>query len=183
MIGTALACGMAVMVVGGCQGITDPAAKQVLMEKLGDTSVTVFPAFVRKGGENTYAPDAAATIAEFFKNDELADAVVRDQEVSITGPWHHNQARMLRESAEAFAAHLEQNPVETEYALFPEYLFGGRGDVGGIHCYVLNKAGVVAYAVLLNSHHKPFAEAAPKTIDDCTAVLIDVLRKSLEPAQ
>jgi hypothetical protein len=35
--------------------------------------------------------------------------------------------------------------------------------------------GTVVYAVLLNDHRTPLAEAAPRTVEDCTDVLIDVL--------
>ena len=40
----------------------------------------------------------------------------------------------------------------------------------------------MAYAVLLNSHHKPFYEADPQTVADCTAVLIGVLCDDLKVA-
>lgn len=68
------------------------------------------------------------------------------------------------------------DPIETDYALLPEYLFG-RSEAGGIHCYVLDAEGAVAYVVLQNSHHKRFVAAKPKTAEDCTAVLIEVLRE------
>ncbi|MCH8912622.1 MAG: hypothetical protein IIA33_03530, partial [Planctomycetes bacterium] len=65
-----------------------------------------------------------------------------------------------------------QSDIETEYALLPEYLTGGEGRVGGINCSLLDAEGTMAYAVLLNSHHKPFYEADPQTVTDRKAVLI-----------
>jgi hypothetical protein len=84
---------------------------------------------------------------------------------------------MLRESAESFSAYVRDHPIGTDYALLAEYLFG-RDAAGGIHGYVLDAGGTVACAVLLNDHWPPFADADPRTVDDCTEVLIDVLRDS-----
>ena len=107
---------------------------------------------------------------------------ISQEQVPITGPWHANQAGMLSESAADFAAYITDHPVETEYALLPEYLFLGGGAVGGIHCYIIDGENRLAFVVLLNSHWPIFAEMDPKTVDDCTDVLIAALRKDLEPA-
>ena len=168
------------LLVSGCNA-TDPAAEEAFLSALGNTSVTVFPAFVRDGVDPLYDPSAATAIGAFLEDAELADASVADQEVPITGPWHCNQARMLRESAVDFATYLRENPVENEYALLPEYLFLGGGGVGGIHCYIIDGENRLAFVVLLNSHWSIFAEMDPKTIDDCTDVLIETLRDDLKP--
>ena len=165
------------LVSAGCGGsILDTEANAALLEKVGETTVTVFPAFCRHSKENVYDTSAAKSIAAFLVEDKLAAPTISDVHVPIKGPWHGNQARMLRESAAAFADYLKANPIETDYALLPEYLFG-RSNAGGIHCYVLDADGAVAYVVLQNSHHEPFATAKPKTAKDCTEVLIEVLRK------
>ena len=166
----------------GCRGIIDDEANATFMKTLGRTSVTVYPAFVRQGRENFYEPRAAEAIGVFFADERLATVTVSQEQVPITGGWGHNQARMLRDSAEDFAKYVVAHGIETDDALLPEYLTGGEGYVGGIHCYMLDAEGTVAYAVLLNSHHKPFYEADPQTIADCTAVLIGVLREDLKVA-
>ena len=84
--------------------------------------------------------------------------------------------RKLRESAQAFADHILANPIVTEYGFLAEYIFlAGGGGVGDIHCYILDTSGIVAFVVLLNSHHEPFSAADPQSIEDCTSVLIDVV--------
>ena len=163
----------------GCGGITDSQAQQWLMGNLGNTTVTVFPAFSRRGKTPAYEDRAALEIAAFLESDGLAEPTVSNARVPITGPWHGNQAKMLRESAQSFVTYLSENPVETEYALLPEYLFG-RSEAGGVHCYIVDRDGKIAHAVLLNSHHMPFSKATPKTAEDCTKVLIGVLRGSLK---
>lgn len=166
----------------GCRGTIDEEANATFLETLGRTSVTVYPAFVRQGQEHSYEPGAAEAIGAFFAEEGLATVTVSQEQVPITGGWHMNQARMLRESAEDFAKCVVQHDIETDYALLPEYLTGSSGGVGGIHCYLLDAEGAVAYAVLLNSHHKRFYESDPQTIADCTAVLVGVLRDDLKVA-
>ncbi len=172
-------CALTLSVFGGCRGIVDREAGATLMNSLGQTSVTVFPAFVRTGKQNSYEPAAAASIAEFLTTSSLAIVQISAEQVPITGGWGHNQARMLRESAEAFAAYIGEHDIQTDYALLPEYLTGSGGGVGGIHCYLLDAEGTVAYAGLLNSHHRMFTDANPKTTEDCTGVLINMLREDL----
>ncbi|MGB2988316.1 MAG: hypothetical protein WBE26_20795 [Phycisphaerae bacterium] len=173
--------GMAVVLVAGCAGPVDPAAEDAFLGSLGNTSITVFPAFVRDGQEASYDANGAERIGEFLIDDNLAEVTVSQEQVPVTGPWHSNQARMLRESAEDFATYLRENPVENEYAVLPEYLFLGGGGVGGIHCYIIDGENRLAFVVLLNSHWPIFAEMDPKTVDDCTDVLIEVLREDLKP--
>jgi hypothetical protein len=166
----------ALCLLQGCEGIADPVARETLLDDLGATTFTVYPAYIRRRA-GAYGEPTAERLADFLCGRDLAEVVVSDEQVPITGPWGHNQARMLRESAEAFAAYLQDHPIRTDYALLAEYLFG-RDAAVGIHCYVLDGEGVVAYAVLLNDHWPPFAEADPRTVDDCTEVLIEVLGAS-----
>ena len=168
----------AVLTAGGCGSGADPAAEKMLLQNVGKTSVTVFPAVVRRQTVS-YDDNASVKLTEFLNTAGLADATASDRHVPITGPWRHNPARMLRESAKEFAAYVRANPIGTRYALLPEYLFGPT-EAGGIHAYVVDADGTVAFQVLLNSHWEEFSKAKPKTADDCTAVLIDVLRDRLK---
>ncbi len=177
----ALGVAMGLLCLTGC-GPVDSAAKEVFLSRVGNTSITVFPAFVRKGQERSYNAKAAVTIGEFLTGKSLAEVELSDVEVPITGSWRHDQAKMLRESAEDFAAYLKEHPVKTEYALLPEYLLL-RSSVGGIHCYVVDAENRVAFVVLLNSHWDTFRKMNPKTVDDCTAVLIETLREELGPEE
>ena len=169
----------AMLIAGGCGGGADPAAQKLLRQSIGKTSVTVFPAALRRSSI-TYDDGAAAKLAEFLNTAGLANATVSDRQVPITGPWRMNQARMLRESAKEFGEFVRTNPIGTRYALLPEYL-GGKTEAVGIHAYIVDAEGNVAFQVLSNSHWEEFSKAKPKTEDECTAVLIDVLRNHLKP--
>jgi hypothetical protein len=173
---------------GGCLAIDKAAEKayfpklektrEAFLASIGKTSITVFPAAVRRS-TITYDDGASAKLTEFLNTDGLAKATTSDRHVPITGPWRHNQARMLRESAKEFAAYVRANPIGTRYALLPEYL-GGKTEAVGIHAYIVDSDGTVAFQILLNSHWEEFSRVKPKTADECTAVLIDVLRDRLK---
>jgi hypothetical protein len=179
LIGFLALCGSTALVVGGCGGIVDKPANARLREKIGNTSVTVFPAFVREGRQAKYDADAAGAIGDLLTEESLAAVTVSDAEVPITSKWGMNQAKMFRGSAADFSTYVRDNPVETEYALLPEYLIGGRGTPVGVHLYLVDAEGVVAYAFLNNSHHKVFTDVNPKTPDDCTAIVLSNLRGDL----
>jgi hypothetical protein len=170
-----------IMLIVGCGGIIDPEAEEILRQKLGNTSFTVYPAYIRYGdGDDVYDIAAAESIGQFLEDEDLATVTISEEQVPLREEWHSNEARMFRESTKAFASYILENPIVTEYGLLAEYLFlAGSGAVGGIHCYILEASGRVAFAVGLNSHHEPFYTADPQSIEDCTAVLISVLRDEL----
>jgi hypothetical protein len=170
--------GVLLTVAGGCDAPVDPVAATAFRESLGNTSITVFPAFVRRGDPD-YDENAAATLAAFFEDEGLAEVSVSDAEVPIPGPWRANQARILEESAAAFASYLSGHPLQTDYGLLPEYFQGGRGAFVGVHCYIVDRDSRWAFAVLQNSHWPVFQKVDPQTTDDCTTILIEVLREEL----
>jgi hypothetical protein len=172
--------GIVAVLAGGCGSVVDPAAKEALFQALGNTTVTVYPTFVR-AEDGSYDGESASQIGEMLTAEGLAEVTPSDAEVPITGSWGMNQAKMLQESAVDFAAHVAEHPIETEYALLAEYLILGTGIPGGIHCYIVDADGRLAFVVLLNSHWSEFSDADPQTIEDCTAVLIGVLREELRP--
>jgi len=176
-------------VLGGCSVIDNASTRatypnlektrKAFLASIGETSITVFPAFVRRG-QGSYDDNAAVKLAEFLNAAGLAKATASDRHVPITGPWRMNQARMWKESVTEFGAYVRANPIETHYALLPEYL-GGKTEAVGIHAYIVDAEGEVAFQVLLNSHWEEFSKAHPKTPDEGTALLVDVLRERLKP--
>ena len=172
-------CSTIPLVMGGCTSVVDPAANAAWEQSLGNTSITIFPTFIRTAGAPQYNSTEALHISQFFTNEALAIVTLSDAQVPITGDWQSNQAAMLRESIADFAQYLTGHPIETDYAFLAEYLIGGRDLPVGIHAYILDGQGQVADVVLLNSHHDPFADADPATVEDCTTVLIGVLDNEL----
>jgi hypothetical protein len=85
---------------------------------------------------------------------------------------------MLKESAEAFFAYVKEHPVATKFALLPEYMLV-KSRPRRLHCYVVDADGRLAYVVLRNSKWPIFAEVDPRSVDDCTEVLVRVLEEEL----
>lgn len=175
--------GLSFLVFAGCNYPVDRAANKAFFGSLGNTSVTVFPAFIRDGDEGLYDADAATGIGACFTDNGLATVTLSDEEIPITGSWHANQARMFSESIAEFADYVVANPIETEYAVLAEYLKLGSGEYGGIHCYIVDAQARVAWCHLWNSHWEAFAEASPDTAAGCTAMLTQELAELLTPAE
>lgn len=167
------------LVMGGCGGVVDKQANERLRQQLGQTSITVYPTFVRCGEAHECDAGAAAALAAFLDAHDFAEVQRSDAEVPINSVWGRNQSRMFRDSVADFAAYLHEAPPPTEYALLAEYLLSGKGEVMGVHLYLLTKEGVCAYAVGQNSHHQEFKDVAPRSVEDCTAILLKVMKKEL----
>jgi hypothetical protein len=175
--------GLTFAVVAGCNYPVDRAANKAFLSSLGSTSITVFPVFLRNRNEAGYDTDAATGIGTCFTDNGLATVTVSDEEIPITGSWHADQSKMFSESIAEFADYVVANPIESEYAVLAEYLKGGRGEYGGIHCYIVDAQARVAWCQLWNSHWEAFAEASPDTAADCTAMLTQELAELLTPAE
>ena len=172
-------CSTVLLTLGGCGSIVDAAAEKQFKQDVGSTSITVFPAALRRD-QITYDAGAARQLADFLTARKLADATASEAEVPLTGSWHANQATMWKESAQALAAYVKEHPIKTRYALLPEYL-GGKEAAVGVHLYVVREDGKVVSGFLLNSHWEAFKDVTPKTVADCTTVLLNQLNAELAP--
>lgn len=164
---------------GGCMSPIDPQARDTFLARLGSTSITVFPGSFRRGAESSFDPDDAAALAAMLNDAQLAVARTTDAQAPIAGPGHMDQSRMFRESAAAFGAYVREHPIDTDYALMAEYLMG-HSEAGGIHMYVVDREGRLAWGLLLNSHHAGFAADKPKSVADATKLLAQVAREELQ---
>jgi hypothetical protein len=180
LTGITIVGGIVAVIAGGCGSVVDPAAKEALYQALGNTTFTVYPTFVRDE-DGSYNGESAGRIGDMLTTEGLAEVTLSQAEVPITGSWGMNQAKMLQESAADFAAYVAEHPIETEYALLAEFLILGTGVPGGIHCYIVDADGRLAFVVLLNSHWSEFSDADPQTVEDCADVLTGVLREELQP--
>jgi hypothetical protein len=164
---------------GSGQGAVDPQANKVLREKLGSTSMTVFPAVVRKGKEIQHDAEAAGKIADAVASRKLATTRPSEDRVPITGTWHMNELAMYRESAASLGGFVKDHPISTDYALLAEYLVGGKGAVVGVHVFVVDRQGQLAGGYLLNSHVAEFQKVNPHTVDDCSKLVVETIEDQL----
>lgn len=160
-----------------CRGPIDPQAHERFRSELGAATLTVFPAHVNRAGVQEWDASAAERLAALCASEGWFDARASTVLVPLPVEWHMNQARMLRDGAEAFAAWVRQHPLETRYALITDYLLGTQ-EAGGVHVLVVDAEGRVADVSLWNSHWEPFREIRPKSVDDCTEVAVRGLREN-----
>ena len=183
--------GLAIVDISVCVGMerrnkmVDSVANVHLRQQSAKTSLTVYPTFVRRMSGFSYVQESAGQIASYFKSCGFGSVKVSEQNPPIAGKTHMIQWQLFQQSLKLFAEYLKANPIDTDYAVLAEYLItpipGGGQAAGGIHCFVIDAEGKVALVVLLNSHHDVFAKAKPKTVEECTAVLIKALAKQLPP--
>lgn len=160
---------------GGCGGVVDSQAEKQFQADAGRITVTIFPAYLRDGRAGGYDDAAATTIADALRERNLATVTVSAVHIPFSGRPNFNQAKMLRETLAEFAEYVRTHPIETDYALIPEYLIMGNGHVGGVHALLVDKQGTCAYALGLNSHHEPFQRVDPKSPEDGTRIVLDVM--------
>ena len=177
----ALILGVPLLIGGGCA--TRTVDEDRFAKDLGATSITVFPTFVRIGRSGRFDAESAARIAALWTDRKWATTTLDLAEPPLLGEWHMNQAAMWSQSLQAFGDYVRTHPIQTEYACMAEFLKGDeRGPAGGIHFYVVTRDGKRAWGLLLNSHHKTFANARPATPPDCTNVLLNVMAHELAPS-
>ena len=164
-------------VLTGCRGPIDSAAQARLEQGFGTETVTVFPAHVNRAGFEAWDARAAERLAELCNAEHWFAARVSAVEVPLPVEWSWNQAAMLEDGAEAFAAWVREHPLETRYALIADYLLGPK-EAGGVHVIVVDAEGRVADVSLWNSHWDTFEELAPKSVDDCTEIAVRGLREN-----
>jgi hypothetical protein len=175
---------------------SDERAEASFQERLGETSITVFPAVVQTFQGASYDEIPQTMLADFFSTENLATTVDSGEHVDLSTTTARTQHEHFTENIAAFSNYLKANPVTTEYALVAEFLVSPRktgGEaVGGIQCYVLDAKGNNAFSFLINSHHRLFNEADLKTptdsddarahlVRESTQVLLESLRRQLQP--
>ena len=176
---TSLACALG-LAMGGCAPIQDAEARAQFVKSFPTAKVTILPACVRtNAAAHTFDPAAAEALAEAWRS-YGGSAIVGEAQVALTGVWHMNQQQVMRDSAAAFGAYVKAHPFETEYALLPEYLIG-RSEVIGIHAYVVDRQGKLAFLLGYNSHQKVFSQVKPKNGADATTVLVNAFKEELPP--
>ena len=167
---------------GACGAPIDDEARDAFRTRLGSTSLTVYPAFLRSPAGNGWDDASAARLAKALVDAGHGQAAASDAHVPITGEVHMNQARIWRESAAEFGAWIAAHPPQTDYAILAEYIgVPTETQAFGVHAYVVDRSGKLVDGVLLNDHHEGFAPARPRSAAECTELLVTVMRELWPP--
>ncbi len=172
---------LAAVVGASCSSPVDEELRADFHAALGGTSLTVYPAFVRTNAPEGPGYDAAAAdrIGAWLAEHELARVSRSSEEVALPADAQGYQYDVWCASAQAFGEWIADHPIDTAYALLPEYLItrvpSGGTQAGGIHAFVVDAQGRLVDGLLLNSHQALFREAAASTPAECTEVVLAAL--------
>lgn len=175
VIGTIL---VSIFFLFGCWNYVSKEAHKTFESRDQPFSVTVFPVNIVRGEKVDHSMFLARQIAKFLQDEELAIPTFVREPIQYPFTWYRNQAKMAENSARAFAASIEENGIETDYALLIEILVvSGGSKIGGVHFYLTDANGLLADGGLTNSHWDEFKEVQPKNQKDGYEVAIRMLRR------
>lgn len=142
-------------------------------------SLTVMP--VRSGG--ALHADDARVIAARVTGMKLATATAAEKGPTIHVASSINEQKVLWQMARGLAAEVRAHPVDTDYALYAEYMSGtdaaGKPFVGAVHLAVVNRAGELVLVDFQNDHSPAFIKARPATREECDALVVQRLQERL----
>ena len=140
--------------------------RQAVMKKAGGAAaVAVFP--VRLSNDEV-SKDSAAQLAKLLNKKKLGKAEVFNSPLRVKIQRTHNEQKLLWDLARAFQDHLQQNPVDADYALLADYMISRRnGRVRAVHFVVCDRSGEWVIVDFQNDHHGDFQSIDPKSREDC----------------
>jgi phosphoribosylformimino-5-aminoimidazole carboxamide ribonucleotide (ProFAR) isomerase len=148
--------------IAGCWSYVSDDAHERFVSRSGPFSVTLYPVHVMRGPELVHDAALAQALAADLEQQGLAKAVVAQGPIEYSFEGGHNEAKMAKHSAEAFAAQVRGAAITTDYALMVEVLANpGETVVIGVHYYLVERGGAIADGSLTNSHWEEFDKVRP----------------------
>lgn len=125
--------------------------------------------------------EAAEMLAEKLRRLGFRRVAVYEAPADL--PFHPqpNELAIFWERAQALAAHVRANPLDTDYVLMVDAFADFEGAEGPVHVAAVHVAttdgqGRLSYVLLRNSHHPLYQEIRPKSRDDVCRLVIENLK-------
>lgn len=165
--------------LAGCWTYVNKEAMQAFQNRCKEISVTVYPVNVVKGNSLEHDGELASKLVHFLQNEQLANAVRGNNIHTYAFKWGSNQAAMAKRSAEAFAAQVGKDKIDTDYALLVEVLCDKyETRVMGVEYYLVDRDGKPVDGMLSNSDWPDFRAVNPKNRNDGVTIAENMLRKN-----
>lgn len=148
---------------------TEQAA--TFVQQVDSSKIAVFPSIVRvvNPAEDKvvqgHSKVALDRIGEFLGENKLGTAEIVDTEFTIGEAPKGGQFAVFNQTLETIAGQLDGYKGDADYILVLD-IIRVRKKAWGIQCYILDRTGQNVFSFLLNSHHKPFVDAAIQMKDD-----------------
>jgi hypothetical protein len=155
------------------------ALRRKKMQQSGPTlTLTVFPA--RIGGEAASA-ESAAGVAKLVNDAQLCTAVPAKETIVLKASQADpNEQKALWDLAREFRDFVRNNPPETDYVLYADYVFNPRHwEQGFVHFVVCDRQGEWVIVDYQNSHHPDYQSVKPTSREDCDTLLVKRLETYL----
>lgn len=141
------------------------AAREHFSARTDAFSLTIYPIHVIKGREIEHDAELGRQLGTLLGAESPFTVNPTTAPMDVPILWGKNQAKMLRQSAEAFQARVADLQLETDYALMAEILGGCDEGIGGVHYYIVDRAGRLITMSLANSHHRDWRALDPQGIE------------------
>ena len=165
--------------VASCNFPLSKAAAKQFNNRPGPFTVTVFPVRIVSGGAAEYDKDFCHELVAWLQAENIAWGETSAVAIEFPVQWHRNQARMLKESASAYADQVKGMDIQSEYALLAEILCNrDKTHVGGVHFYLADNQGELVSVGLNNSHWEEYKTIQPKSSHDGIEVVKLMLKNS-----
>lgn len=165
------------------------------IQNVGSSKIAVFPSIVRRVNpkENKVAQwrskVALDRIVEFLGENELGTAEIVNTRIKIDEASKGGQFAVFNQTIETIGKQLGRYQGDADYILVLD-IIRVRTKAWGLQCYILDRKGRNVFSFLLNSHHKPFIDAAiemedsskasaGKLVADCTELLLEMLHRQV----
>jgi len=161
---------IAILTLAVAFGDTNPRAGEVSDD--GKPSVTVFPVVATPDGfPDEFAKRVGIVVATFLEQAGLEDLEVAD---TVFNPPETDDVNKI---AEAFGKQVGEKPIQTNYAVFTQFLGTPQRGVQGIRTIVVDKSGKV---LLAESAGKAQFDKAPLRPEDPMTCCVFVSRRLQE---
>ncbi len=149
---------------------------EVFKESASSAEMVVFAARIGK----SFNSRAAVDLASMINARKLVAAKCNDQSVNIVVKPSSNQQRVLWDFARAVREYIKKNPVDSDYALFADYMLDQkRGEVHAVHLVICDRNGDWVVVEFQNSHQAEYKRIAPESVDDCNRLVVEILKDCL----
>ena len=173
-----LSCLLLPIALTGCWTYVSPEASKRFEARPGRFSVTVYPVHVACGGKTMADFQLGRELVDWLNAQKIADATPGRLGAPIPVKWGANQAKMAKQSAEAFGAWVKQANIATDYALLVEILCNpNETKVMGVHFFLAEKSGLLAAGGLTNSHWDEFKRVKPVDRQGGLSVLKEMIKR------
>ena len=166
------------LLLSGCYTYISPEASKEFNARVDPFSVSVYPVnVIRPPGTIHPNTRLAEKVVTFLETEELAKPLLVKESVLYDFVFSPNQAKIVANSAKAFAAQVKEAGIVTDYALLVEIMILPNGEPGGVHYYLSDPEGELADGSFTNDHWDDFKAVQPKTADDGYEVATRMLRR------